>query len=64
MIAADCGHAGRNGDRRMDFALTEDQQAIRDAVAAVCSPFDDAYRLDLEPGGGNGGVAASGAGGR
>lgn len=29
----------------MDFALTEDQQAIRDGVAKVCAKFDDAYWL-------------------
>ena len=28
----------------MDFALTEQQQAIHDAVAKVCEGFDDAYR--------------------
>ena len=36
----------------MDFALTEDQKAIREAVAAVCAAFDDAYWLDLDTNGG------------
>ncbi len=27
----------------MDFALSEEQQAIQDAVKAICSDFDDAY---------------------
>lgn len=36
----------------MDFALTSEQEAIRDAVALVCARFDDAYwtRRDREGG--------------
>jgi acyl-CoA dehydrogenase len=29
----------------MDFALTENQEAIRDAIAKICEGFDDAYWL-------------------
>ena len=29
----------------MDFALTDDQRAVRDGVAAVVRRFDDAYWL-------------------
>ena len=29
----------------MDFALTEDQLAIRIAIEKVCAPFDDAFWL-------------------
>ena len=29
----------------MNFALTDDQQRIRDAVAETCRPFDDDYWL-------------------
>ncbi len=36
----------------MDFALTENQEAIRDAVAKVCSGFDDAYWLRKDREGG------------
>jgi len=32
----------------MDFRLTEDQEAIRDAVAKTCAPFDDDYWLDRD----------------
>ena len=32
----------------MDFDLTEEQRAIRDAVARICSRFDDAYWLERE----------------
>lgn len=32
----------------MDFRLTEEQESIRDAVAKVCEPFDDAYWLDRD----------------
>ena len=32
----------------MDFDLTEEQRAIRDAVAKICSRFDDAYWLERE----------------
>jgi acyl-CoA dehydrogenase len=36
----------------MDFALSENQQAIRDAVARICSNFDDAYWLNKDRDGG------------
>ncbi|WP_128932017.1 acyl-CoA dehydrogenase family protein [Bradyrhizobium zhanjiangense] len=36
----------------MDFNLSENQQSIRDAVAKVCSPFDDAYWLKKDREGG------------
>src|SRR5580698_5968753 len=36
----------------MDFALTENQQAIRDAIAKICSDFDDAYWLKKDKEGG------------
>ena len=34
----------------MDFALTADQEQVRDAVRRTCSAFDDAYWQDREPG--------------
>ena len=36
----------------MDFALTESQEAIRDAVQKTCSSFDDAYWLKKDREGG------------
>jgi acyl-CoA dehydrogenase len=36
----------------MDFRLTEDQEAIRDAIDAICSKFDDAYWLKKDKEGG------------
>ena len=36
----------------MDFALTDNQEAIRDAIAKICSPFDDAYWLRKDREGG------------
>ena len=36
----------------MDFALSENQEAIREAVAKVCSQFDDAYWLKKDREGG------------
>jgi acyl-CoA dehydrogenase len=36
----------------MDFALSESQEAIRDAVHKTCSPFDDAYWLNKDREGG------------
>lgn len=36
----------------MDFALTSEQQAIRDAVLAICRRFDDAYWLKKDREGG------------
>jgi len=36
----------------MDFALSDDQEAIRDGVARVCSRFDDAYWLAKDAEGG------------
>ena len=32
----------------MDFRMTEEQEAIRDAVRKTCEPFDDAYWLDRD----------------
>lgn len=32
----------------MNFALTEDQERIRDAIAKVCARFDDAYWYDRD----------------
>jgi acyl-CoA dehydrogenase len=36
----------------MDFALTSEQQAIRDSVLAICRRFDDAYWLEKDRAGG------------
>jgi acyl-CoA dehydrogenase len=36
----------------MDFALTDQQEAIRDAVARICTGFDDAYWLKKDSEGG------------
>jgi acyl-CoA dehydrogenase len=36
----------------MDFALTENQESIRDAVAKICAHFDDAYWLKKDKEGG------------
>jgi acyl-CoA dehydrogenase len=36
----------------MDFALTSNQESIRDAVAKICSRFDDAYWLKKDKEGG------------
>jgi acyl-CoA dehydrogenase len=36
----------------MDFALTEQQEAIRDAVAKLCAEFDDSYWLAKDRDGG------------
>ncbi|QCK84486.1 acyl-CoA dehydrogenase [Phreatobacter aquaticus] len=36
----------------MDFALTKDQQAIREAVAGICSRFGDEYWLERDRKGG------------
>ncbi|GGE23208.1 acyl-CoA dehydrogenase [Gemmobacter megaterium] len=36
----------------MDFALTPDQEAIRDAIARICEKFDDAYWLKRDRDGG------------
>ena len=36
----------------MDFALSREQQAIRDAVAGICSRFNDDYWLKLDKQGG------------
>jgi acyl-CoA dehydrogenase len=36
----------------MDFGYTENQDAIRDAIARICSGFDDAYWLDRDREGG------------
>ena len=36
----------------MDFALTEEQQALREAVARICARFDDQYWLERDRTGG------------
>src|ERR1700686_2426891 len=36
----------------MDFAFTENQESIRDAVAKICARFDDAYWLKKDKEGG------------
>lgn len=36
----------------MDFALTPEQEAIRDAIARICEKFDDAYWLKRDRDGG------------
>ena len=36
----------------MDFALTPNQESIRDAVARICTRFDDAYWLKKDKEGG------------
>src|SRR2546429_9441143 len=36
----------------MDFALSANQESIRDAVAKICSRFDDAYWLKKDKEGG------------
>src|SRR5438309_11075050 len=37
---------------QMDFALTANQESIRDAVAKICARFDDAYWLKKDKEGG------------
>ena len=36
----------------MDFRLSDEQQAIHDAVARVCAKYDDAYWLERDRKGG------------
>ena len=36
----------------MDFALTDDQTQIKDAIARICARFDDAYWLRRDREGG------------
>ena len=36
----------------MDFALTDDQAAIRDAIERICARFGDDYWLEKDRGGG------------
>ena len=36
----------------MDFALSDQQEAIRDAIAKICAGFDDAYWLNKDREGG------------
>jgi hypothetical protein len=38
----------------MDFALTANQEQVRDAVAKICARFDDAYWLKKDKEGGFG----------
>ena len=40
------------GLRRMDFALSANQESIRDAVGKICARFDDAYWLKKDKEGG------------
>jgi acyl-CoA dehydrogenase len=35
----------------MDFSLTPDQEAVRDAVQKICSEFDDDYWLERDQSG-------------
>src|ERR1700749_3508248 len=44
--------ASRIGRFQMDFALTANQDSIRDAVAKICARFDDAYWLKRDKEGG------------
>ena len=32
----------------MEFILSEEQRAIREAVARICAPFDDSYWLERD----------------
>src|SRR5687767_6943226 len=43
---------GVNFKRRMDFSLTEDQLAIRDAISKICARFDMDYWLKRDREGG------------
>ena len=36
----------------MDFALTPEQESIRDAIAKICTAFDDTYWLKKDREGG------------
>ena len=36
----------------MDFALSANQESIRDAIGKICSRFDDAYWLKKDKEGG------------
>ena len=36
----------------MDFALTANQESIRDAIGKICTRFDDAYWLKKDKEGG------------
>src|SRR6185437_14780191 len=42
----------RHRINRMDFALTANQESIRDAIAKICARFDDAYWLKKDKEGG------------
>src|ERR1700739_1596675 len=46
------GHRPTPKDRLMDFALSANQESIRDAVAKICARFDDAYWLKKDKEGG------------
>src|ERR1700686_3758796 len=40
------------GIERMDFALTANQESMRDAIGKICSRFDDPYWLKKDKEGG------------
>ena len=46
------GRAEHIGRDQMDFALSANQESIRDAVGKICSRFDDAYWLKKDKEGG------------
>jgi crotonobetainyl-CoA:carnitine CoA-transferase CaiB-like acyl-CoA transferase/alkylation response protein AidB-like acyl-CoA dehydrogenase len=46
------GLEANSRDHAMDFALSANQESIRDAVARICSRFDDAYWLKKDKEGG------------
>jgi len=48
----------------MDFALSANQESIREAVAKICARFDDAYWLKKDKEGGFPGRFPQGLGGR
>src|ERR1700743_2905878 len=47
-----CATARHRRLERMDFALSANQESIRDAVAKICERFDDAYWLKKDKEGG------------
>src|SRR6202000_3198590 len=47
-----CATARHRRCERMDFALSANQESIRDAVAKICARFDDAYWLKKDKEGG------------
>jgi acyl-CoA dehydrogenase len=48
-VTTPCHPAGQTRkDRTMDFALTEPQQQIREAIVRLCAKFDDNYWLERD----------------